>query len=110
MSKKIKIIKLDEDAVLEILHEYLNENQNRLFNEKDSLDRITTFYMENGELIYLSRDIDNFSELTEKDLKSLIKSTPATAESIFEPNKKLYSELSLNDFNKLLMGDENKNN
>ncbi len=81
----MKYIKIDKDAIYEILREHFIENCKQYFDEQDIFDKIQHFYLdEKGNFICVEADenvkIDNIKELSNK--------LPITTKSVFNSNKK----------------------
>ena len=81
----MKYIKIDRDAVCEILREHFIENFTQYFDEKDIENKVQHFYFDKNANFICVEAGDNV-EIS--DLEKLSNKLPVTTKSVFSPNKK----------------------
>ena len=81
----MKYIKINKDAVCEILREHFIENFEKYFEEKDIETKIQHFYLDN-EMNFLCVETDDDVEI--KDFEELSSKLPYTTKSVFSQSKR----------------------
>lgn len=94
----IKVVKLDADAILELLGEYFTDNFEIIMEDKNLTDKTLDFYLDkDGQFLCISQDDKNHIELSNDDKQEIIKKMPITTDSIFS-NKTKFNKLTKEEF------------
>ena len=89
----MKFIKIDKDAVYEILREHFIDNLKQYFDEKNIENKVQYFYLDK-EMNFICVEADDNVEVG--DLEKLSNNLPITTKSVFSPNKK-YKQIKKNE-------------
>lgn len=88
----MKYIKIDKDAVYEILREHFIDNLKQYFDEKNIENKVQHFYLDK-EMNFICVEADDNVEVG--DLEKLSNHLPITTKSVFSSNKK-YRQIKKN--------------
>lgn len=99
----MKYIKIDKEAVYELLREHFISEQQNLFNNRNSDDTIQSFYLdEDMNFTCLLQDENKDKPCVDcDDLEKLSRGLSVTTDSLYT-NKKLYKNLSKKDIQDIL--------
>lgn len=86
----MKYIKIDRDAVYEILREHFAENFKQYFDEKSINSKVQHFYLDK-KMNFICVESDDDAEIG--DLEKLANTLEITTKSVFSTNKK-YGEIT----------------
>ncbi len=91
----MKYIKIDRDAVYELLREYFVGERQNLFNEKDFEDAIQSFYLDEDMNFTCLLQDENQDKLSVdfEDMEKFTSNLPVTTQSLYS-NSKLYKTIS----------------
>lgn len=99
----MKYIKIDKNAVYELLREYVIDKEQYLFNEKQKEDIFHSFCIdEDMNFICLLQDESkDKSNLRFEELEKIMRDLPITTDSLYSNSKK-YKNLSKKEIQNLL--------
>lgn len=90
----IKVVKLNSDAVLELLGEWVTDNFEVIMKDKNVTDKTLDFCLDkDGQFLCICQDDEDYVELSNDDKQEIIKKIPITTNSMFS-NKTKFNKLT----------------